>query len=167
MKEEEQIFLYQTVIKADGFLNILVNPVYLKSLDATELENLYWSSMNNHTSNYFIFYRIMKYRLYSSLNYIIYEVWQKSNETDFYLPKFFNLNLNVIFLKIVPLGNYTPMETLLPLLVAALEIFNRYDLQHIRYTLHKICSSSPQRTSFRDFRKHWKECIQHAEHHTG
>ena len=38
-------------------------------------------------------------------------MWQESNETDCYLPKLF------------------------PLLVAALEVFNRYGLQHVRYTL--------------------------------
>ena len=39
--------------------------------------------------------------------------------------------------KIVPLGSYTPMETF-QLLVAALEVFNRYDLRHIRYALLDI-----------------------------
>ena len=54
----------------------------------------------------------------------------------FYLLKFlFFLNINVIPFKVVPLGSYTPMETLFPLLVAALEVFNRYGLQHVRYTL--------------------------------
>jgi hypothetical protein len=54
----------------------------------------------------------------------------------FYLPKFlFFTNINVIPFKIVSLGSYTPMETLFPLLVAALEIFKRYGLQHVRYTL--------------------------------
>ena len=50
----------------------------------------------------------------------------------FYLPKFlFLTNINAIHVKIVPFGSYTPMETLFPLLVAALEIFNRYSLQHV------------------------------------
>ena len=50
----------------------------------------------------------------------------------FYFPKFlFFSNINVIPFKIVPLGSYTPMETLFPLLVAALEVFNRYGLQHV------------------------------------
>jgi len=40
-------------------------------------------------------------------------------------------NINVIPFKIVPLGSYTPMETLFPLLLAALKIFNRYGLQHV------------------------------------
>jgi hypothetical protein len=54
----------------------------------------------------------------------------------FYLPKFlFFSNINVILFKIVPLASYTPMETLFPLLLAALEVFNRYGLQHICYTL--------------------------------
>ena len=68
---------------------------------------------------------------------VIYEVWQKSNETDFFIyQKFlFFSNINVIPFKIVPLGSYTPMETLFPLLVAALEVFNQYGLQHVRYTL--------------------------------
>ena len=61
-----------------------------------------------------------------------YEMWQKSNETDFFL--FINVfifsNINVIPFKIVPLGSYTPMETLFPLLVAALEV-----VKHVRYTL--------------------------------
>ena len=43
-------------------------------------------------------------------------------------------NINVIPFKIVPLGSYTLMKTF-PLLVAALEVFNRYDLQHVHYTL--------------------------------
>ena len=43
----------------------------------------------------------------------------------FYLPKFlFYSNINVIPFKIVLLGSYTPMETLFPLLVAALGVFN-------------------------------------------
>ena len=51
----------------------------------------------------------------------------------FYLTTFFS-NINIIPFKIVPLGSYSPMETLFPLLIAALEVFNRYDLQHVRYT---------------------------------
>jgi hypothetical protein len=46
----------------------------------------------------------------------------------------FLLNINVIPFKIVPLGSYTPMETSFPLLVAALEVFNRYGIQHVCYT---------------------------------
>ena len=68
-----------------------------------------------------------------------YEVWQKSNETDFLFTKVFVfLNINDIPFKIVPLGTYTPMETLFQFLVAALEVFNRYDLQHVRYTRDKV-----------------------------
>ena len=64
------------------------------------------------------------------------EVWQKSNETDFLFTKvFISSNIDVIPFKIVPLGSYTPMETFFPLLIAALEVFNRYGLQHVRYTL--------------------------------
>jgi hypothetical protein len=37
----------------------------------------------------------------------------------------FFLNINVIPFKIVPLGSYTPKETLFPLLVAALEVFHQ------------------------------------------
>ena len=59
----------------------------------------------------------------------MYEVWQKSNETNF----LFFSNFNVIPFKIAPLGSYTPIEMLFPLLVAALEIFNWYGLQHVRY----------------------------------
>ena len=53
----------------------------------------------------------------------------------FYLPKLlFFSNMNVIPFKIVPLDSYAPME-MFPLLVAALEVFNRYGLQHVRYSL--------------------------------
>jgi hypothetical protein len=53
----------------------------------------------------------------------------------FYLPKFLCFsNINIPF-KVVPLNSYTPMETLFPLLVAALDDFTRYGLQHVRYTL--------------------------------
>ena len=63
-----------------------------------------------------------------------YEVWQNSNETDFLFTKVFIFsNINVIPFKIVFLGSYTQMEKF-RLLVAALEVFNRYDLQHVRYT---------------------------------
>ena len=76
----------------------------------------------------------MKYYIYLKLD--TYEMWQKSNEIDFLLTKIlFFSNINVIPFKIVPLGSYTPIETLFPLLVAALEVFNRYGLQHVRYTL--------------------------------
>jgi hypothetical protein len=69
-----------------------------------------------------------------------YKVWKKSNETDFfYLPKFLFLsNINVISFKVVPLGSYTSMDMLFPLLVAALEVFNQYGLQHILYTLLEV-----------------------------
>ena len=49
----------------------------------------------------------------------------------FYLPFFSNINL--IPFKTVPWGSYTPMEEF-PLLVAALEVFSRHGLQHVRYT---------------------------------
>jgi hypothetical protein len=64
-------------------------------------------------------------------------VWQKSNETDVLYTKVFMFfsNINVIPFKVVSLNSYTPMEKLFPLLVAALELFNRYGLQHVRYTL--------------------------------
>jgi hypothetical protein len=56
----------------------------------------------------------------------------------FYLPKFlFFSNINVILFKIVPLGSYTPMETLFPLLLAALEVFKWYGLQHVHYNKKK------------------------------
>ena len=64
--------------------------------------------------------------------WLMYEMWQKINETDFV---FYFFQTNVIPLKIVLLGSYTPMETLFPLLVAALEIFNQYGLQRVCYTL--------------------------------
>ena len=60
---------------------------------------------------------------------------QKSNETDFLFTKVF---MNVILFKIVPSGSYTPMETLFPLLVAALEVFNRYGLQRVLYNLLNV-----------------------------
>ena len=78
-------------------------------------------------------------------------VWQKSNATVFYLPQFFS-NINVIPFKIVPLCSYTRMEMLLPFLVAALEIFNWYDLQHVCYTLLDVFQSL-EMTSFEDFFK--------------
>ena len=56
----------------------------------------------------------------------------------FYLSVFcfFFLNINVIPFKIVPLGSYTPLETLFPLLVAALEVFKQYGLRHVHHTSH-------------------------------
>ena len=36
-------------------------------------------------------------------------------------------------------GSYTPMETLFPLLVAALEVFNWYGLQHVCYNRKNKC----------------------------
>ena len=64
-----------------------------------------------------------------------YKVCKLSNEIDFLFAKvFISSNINVILFKLVPLGSYTPMETLFPLLVAALEVFNRYGLHHVRYT---------------------------------
>ena len=58
----------------------------------------------------------------------------------FYLPKFLFLsNINVIPFIIVPLGNYTPMETLFPLSVAALEVFNWCSQQH-------VCSNRKKRS---------------------
>ena len=53
----------------------------------------------------------------------------------FYISKFFFSNINVIPFKIVSLGSYTPMDTLFPLFVAALEVFNWYGVQHVHYTL--------------------------------
>ena len=62
-----------------------------------------------------------------------YEVWKKSNETDLLFTKVFIFsNINVVPIKIVPLGSYTPMDTF-PLFVAALEVFNWYGLQHVCY----------------------------------
>ena len=55
-----------------------------------------------------------------------------------YQSFFFSPNIKVIPFKIVPLGTYTPTEMLFPLLVAALEVFNRYGLQHVRYTVNKV-----------------------------
>ena len=59
-------------------------------------------------------------------------MWQKSNENYFLFTEVFILfKINVIPFKIVPLGSYIPMETF-PLLVAAVEVFNRYGLQYVR-----------------------------------
>ena len=69
-----------------------------------------------------------------------YKVCQKSNETDFFIYQFcFFSNINVIPFKIVPLGSYTPMETLFPLMVVVLEIFNWYGFQHVSYNREKTC----------------------------
>jgi hypothetical protein len=69
---------------------------------------------------------------------LLYEVWQKINETHFLFTKVFIFsNINVIPFKIVPLGSYTPMETF-PLLVAVLEVLNWYGLQPVRYTLLNV-----------------------------
>jgi hypothetical protein len=61
----------------------------------------------------------------------MYEVCKLSNETDFIFIKVFSF----ILFKIVPLDRYTPMEMLFPFLVAALEVFNLFDLQHDSYIL--------------------------------
>jgi hypothetical protein len=50
--------------------------------------------------------------------------------------------MNVGPFKIVPLGSYTPMETLFPLLLAALGVFNRYGLQQVRY-MNVLINVSP------------------------
>ena len=60
---------------------------------------------------------------------LLYEVCKLSNETDFLFNKVF-----IIPFKIVPLGSYTPME-LFPILLVALEVFNRYGLLYAYYTL--------------------------------
>jgi hypothetical protein len=54
------------------------------------------------------------------------------------------------------MGSYTPMETLLPHLVVVLEIFNRYGLQHIRYSLLDVFYS-PEMSSFEDIFKFRKK----------
>jgi len=70
-----------------------------------------------------------------------YKVCKLSSKTDFFIYQsfysFFFSNVNVISFKIVPLGSYTPMETLFPLLVAVLEVFNWYGLQHVCYEKNK------------------------------
>jgi hypothetical protein len=59
---------------------------------------------------------------------------RKLKRLIFYFPKFlFFSNTNVITFKIVLLGSYAPMETLFPLLVEALVVFNRYGFQRVRY----------------------------------
>ena len=50
-----------------------------------------------------------------------------------YLPRFLFSNMKFIPIKIVPLGSYTPIETLFLVLVAALKVFNQYGPQP--YTL--------------------------------
>ena len=58
-----------------------------------------------------------------------YEVCKLNNDINVLFTKVFIFsNINVIPFKIVPLGSYTPMETLFPRLVATLEVFNRYGL---------------------------------------
>ena len=62
-------------------------------------------------------------------------MWQEGNETNFLFTEVFIFsNTNLIHFKTVPLDNNTPMETLSPTLVATLKVFNRYALQHVRYT---------------------------------
>ena len=60
---------------------------------------------------------------------------QGSNETDFLFTKVFIVFKHQYY----PLGSYTPMETLFPLLVVALEVFNRYGLQHVSYNRKNKC----------------------------
>jgi hypothetical protein len=82
--------------------------------------------------------RLVHPNYFSSLAILetFYEVWKKSNKTDFLFTKVFIFSkISVIAFKIVPLGSYTPMRPLFPLLVAALEFFNRYGVQHVRYTV--------------------------------
>jgi hypothetical protein len=68
------------------------------------------------------------------------KVCKLSNETDFVFTQvFISPNINVISFKIVPFCSYTPMETLFPLLLAALEVFNWYGLQHVRYNRKNNC----------------------------
>ena len=74
----------------------------------------------------------------------------------FYLQKFlFFTNITVIPFKIVSLGSYTPME-MFPLLVAALEVFYRYGLQHVHSTLLDVFES-PEIRSFEDIFKFRKK----------
>ena len=75
------------------------------------------------------------YSCFSNFKFLL-AVVKKVMRLIFYLPKFLLYsNINVIPFKIVPLGSYTPIERFFPLLEAALEDFNRYDIQHVRYTL--------------------------------
>ena len=67
---------------------------------------------------------------------VTYKVYKLSNEAEFL---FIFSNVNVILFKIVPLGSYTPIEALVPLLVAALEVFNWYDLEHVCYNKKNKC----------------------------
>ena len=46
--------------------------------------------------------------------------------------------INVIPFKIVPLDSFTLMETLFPLLIAALEVFNLYGLQQVFWMFSKV-----------------------------
>ena len=71
--------------------------------------------------------------------YIYMRCGIRAMRLTFYLPKFFfffffSSNINVIPFKIVLLVSYTPIETL-PLLVGMPYVFNRYGVQHVRYTL--------------------------------
>ena len=76
---------------------------------------------------------ISKCKSYKNTFYVLPEIRgvQKNNDTGFLFTKvFFSPEIDVNLFKIVPLSRYKPMETF-PLLVAALEVFNRY----VRYTL--------------------------------
>jgi hypothetical protein len=65
-----------------------------------------------------------------------YEVWQKSNATDFLLTMNFILfQIAVIPFKIVPLGSYTATEALFPLFVAVLEVFCWNTFQLVGYAM--------------------------------
>ena len=79
-------------------------------------------------------YKLIRRPYFRTVMIVNYKVCKLSDESN--LPKFwFFSNINIILFKIVPLGGYIPKETLFPLLVAALEVFNQYGLQHVRYTL--------------------------------
>ena len=72
-----------------------------------------------------------------------YEVWQKSNETDFLLTMNFILFTNQGYpLTIVPLGSYTAMEALFPLFIAVLEGFCWNTFQLVGYVLLDITQST-------------------------
>jgi len=77
------------------------------------------------------------------IQYDIYVVWPKSNETDFLLTMNFILFTNQGYpLQNVPLGSYTATEALFPLLVAVLDGFCWYTFQLVSYAVLHIIQST-------------------------
>ena len=78
-----------------------------------------------------------------TIDFDVYVVWQKSNETDFLLTMNFILFTNQGYpLQTVPLGNYTATEALFPLFVAVLEGFCWNTFQLVGYALLDVIQST-------------------------